>query len=457
MGSKKATSWRKQFGPNEAMQRVRPTESFEYIPNPHKGTTTYQRFNGEAPEPIDGAWNDAGPLPRPPYSGTIHNVGYPDTTVVYLRWLWKNFEPKRGQRNWALLDKFLKTAEKRGQTVQFRFNTYDVGFEDWWYWSTGATKADNGEPNINDPIWYECYGDLIREFGQRYDGHPLLDTVDTVYGGMWGEGGGNATRDTIEKFIDLYMDAFKKTHLVVMEGLDALAYAAKKKLGWRADCFGDLRNSGAKGVVPDHLMWNHQMEHYPFMLAKSGSQDCWKHGPVTMETCWHVGEWWKRGWDVDFIISQGLKYHMTYFMPKSCAIPEEWMDKIVDFNKRMGYRFVPRQMMMPLDVRCGQNIQVQAWIDNVGCAPIYKPYRFALRISQGKRSEILPLKADIRTWMPEFNFVNETLLFPAWPQSGEVKAAIGLIDAKDQPRVRFAIKEVDAEGWHPVTNMQVVP
>ena len=58
--------------------------------------------------------------------------------------------------------------------------------------------------------------------------------------------------------------------------------------------------------------------------------------------------------------------------------------------------------------------------------------------------------------MPDFSFMNETLQFPTWPRSGEVKAGIGLIDEKGQPRVRFAIKEVDAEGWHPVTSMRVV-
>lgn len=451
-----ADSWRRQFSADQTIQRVRPTESFDYILNPHKGTTTYQRFNGEAPEPLDGHWNDAGPLPRPPYSGTNRNVNYTDTTVVYLRWLWKTFEPARGKRNWALLDEYIKTAGERGQTVQFRFNTYDIGFEDWWYWDTGATKAENGEPNINDPRWYECYSDLIREFGSRYDGHPLLDTVDVVYGGMWGEGGGNATRETIEKFIDLYMSAFRKTHLMVMEGDEALAYAAKHKLGWRADCFGDLRRATAPGKIPDHLCWNHMFDRYPFMLAAAGCQDCWKHGPVTMETCWHVGHWWKNGWDLDYIIDQGLKYHMTYFMPKSNAFPEEWMDKLVRFNMKMGYRFVPRQIYLPLDIKKGHNIQLKAWIDNVGCAPIYRQYRFALRLSQGNRSEILPCRVDIRTWMPDFNFFTENLQIPAWVQPGEVKVDMGLIDVHDKPRVRFAIREVAADGWHPITSMHCV-
>lgn len=456
MSMQDATNWREQFGPGESVQRIRPRESFDYILNPHKGTTTYQRFNGEAPEPIDGHWCDAGPLPRPPYSGTTKNVGYTDTTVVYLRWLWKTFEPERGKRNWAILDEYLKTAGERGQTVQFRLNTYDIGFQDWWYWDTGGKTAPGGdEPDINDPNWFECLGETIRELGQRYDGHPLLDTVDAVYGGMWGEGGGNANEETTAAFIDLYTEAFKKTHVMVMEGEYSMACAAKKKLGWRADCFGDQRRATAPGIVPDDLCWNHMMDRYPFIVAESGCQDNWRHGPVTMESCWTVGYWQKKGWDLDWIIDQGMKYHMTYFMPKSCAFPDEWMDKLVDFNKKMGYRFVPRQMMMPLDVQRGQAIEVKAWIDNLGCAPIYKPYKFALQIRQGKRSEVVPFEFDIRTWMPGYTCFTEQVRMPDWMEDGDVQVDIGLVDEQGTPRVRFAVMDVAEDGWYPATQMRV--
>jgi len=444
-----------QFAPAEQRQRVRPTEAKGYVRNPHKGITTYQRFNGEASEPMLGHWCDAGPFTRPPWSGTLDNPGYTDTTVAYLRWEWKKFEPVQGQRDWALLDEYLRTAQQRGQTVQFRFNTYDEGFHDWWYWGTGAGKAPNGEPDINDPRWFRHFGDLIREFGERYDGHPLLDTVDVVYGGMWGENGGNATRETQERFIDLYQDAFRTTPLMVMEGDEALAYAATRKLGWRADCFGDLRSGGHPGRVPDHLVWNHQMDRYPFMLFKSGCQDNWRHSPVTFETCWHVGKWFEQGWDLEFLCEQMLQYHTTYFMPKSNAFPEEWIPRLTRLNDRLGYRYVPRQLMLPLRASAGDNLSIDAWIDNVGCAPIYRPYTLVLRFSQEGRSENVPFRADPRTWLPGMNGVRECLRLPRWLRPGIARVDIGMVDAAGTPRVRFAIDEVDAEGWHPLTGIMV--
>ena len=44
---RKRSTWRKGFSANQTIQRVRPRESKECILNPHKGTATFQRFNGD--------------------------------------------------------------------------------------------------------------------------------------------------------------------------------------------------------------------------------------------------------------------------------------------------------------------------------------------------------------------------------------------------------------------------
>ena len=242
---------------------------------------------------------------------------------------------------------------------------------------------------------------------------------------------------------------------MVMEGDDALEYAAKKKLGWRADCFGDLRAGLAPGVIPDQLCFNHSYDRYPYMLFKTGSQDNWKYGPITMETCHHVGHWYKQGYDLDFIIDQGYKFHTTYFMPKSCAFPDSWMGKLVDFNKKLGYRFVPRQLWLPLSVKKGGSFKINTWMDNCGCAPIYFDYSFALRVTQGKKQEILRFKADIKSWMPGYTCFEETLKLPAWVKQGNVDFDIALINSKDEPKVRFAVKEIMKDGWHPAHGITV--
>src|SRR5437868_2007412 len=76
------------YGPDEVVQRVRPAEDTGYVANPHRGTATFQRFNGDALNP-GLIWNDdQGPTEFPVFSGNLRNERYPDTTLSYCRWTW---------------------------------------------------------------------------------------------------------------------------------------------------------------------------------------------------------------------------------------------------------------------------------------------------------------------------------------------------------------------------------
>jgi hypothetical protein len=44
--------------------------------------------------------------------------------------------------------------------------------------------------NPEDVRYAEHFGDMIRELGIRYDGHPALESVDLSIVGAWGEGAG---------------------------------------------------------------------------------------------------------------------------------------------------------------------------------------------------------------------------------------------------------------------------
>jgi len=68
--------WRDAYGRDEVVQRVRPKESSGYIHNPHRGTATFQRFQGEAVCPTL-AWSDRdGPTEFPPAGKIRDNVKY---------------------------------------------------------------------------------------------------------------------------------------------------------------------------------------------------------------------------------------------------------------------------------------------------------------------------------------------------------------------------------------------
>jgi hypothetical protein len=458
--------WRSVFGPGEWLQRVRPEHTDGELLNPHRGTTTFQRFNGDPLYP-GMEWNDReGPIEfPPPKNKDLSNDRHPRTTISYCRWLWSVLEPERGKFRWDLIDRALETAHARGQTLQVRTQPFIGSDVPAWYWATGARHDESlyrsqgrRAPDHNDPLYLRHWGDHIRAFGERYDGHPFLESFDIAYGGSCGETGGNCTPGTAERLTDAYLEAFRKTQLVTMLGTDGCKHAARsdRPIGWRADCYGDCHREG-QGVVPDGLNWNHMFDAYPKEVEECGVKDAWKTAPVTLETCWTVPHWFKQGWDIGRIFEHGYKYHMSVFMPKSVYIPEEIGAAFAAFNNRIGYRFHLYQMILPLEAHPYQAIDVQVTIDNRGVAPIYRPYHFALRLSLGDRHFVLPMREDIRRWLPDFTYFRELLTMPPEIPPGEARVSCAIVNDANEPVVRLAIKAVDADGWHPLTSLDVLP
>ena len=477
--------WRDAYGPAEKIQRIRPVESDAWLPNPHRGTTTFQRFQGD---PLFAAWNWSdthGPLEFPSVPVVADNAKYiPRTTLSYCRWPWAWLEPCQGKYRWGLVDAALRTARERGQTLQLRFQPYttrvdydktpctakrhppqrSVNVPDW-YWDTGARWVRKGtyapnEPDCNDPLYLKHFGSFIRAFAKRYDGHPDLESVDVAYAGFWGESGGNTTPDSAAKLADIYLRQFKKTQLVTMLGTPGCKHAQQRtaattrRIGWRADCFGDLRKADVP-EVPFGMGWNHTFE-YPRLIEKCGLRDVWQQAPVTMETCWNVPGWFYQGYDLDVIIREGYRYHTSVFMPKSAFFPAFWREKLEEFDRRIGYRFVLRQALLPLSVRRGERFALEFFIDNVGCAPIYRPYRLALRFRQGRRSVVVPFKQDIRGWLPGHRWFEEKIVLPCGIKPGEAKVDMAIVGDNGCPRVWFAIDGEQVDGWHALTSIDVV-
>jgi hypothetical protein len=498
------TRWRDAFGPKEVVQRVRPTVSDKYIPNPHRGTTTFQRFQGDETYPSYFTSDTHGPVEFHSVDKVKDNVKYiPRTTLTYCRWPWAWLEPHKGKFNWKLIDSTLRVARERGQTAQLRFQPYTIrvdypenkrgasvtpGHNDPgrnvyaikskrhppersvnvpdWYWDTGAKWVEKGvyapnEPDSNDPKYLKHFGDFIRAFAARYDGHPDLECIDMSYAGFWGESGGNSTPATAEKLVDIYLRSFKKTQLLSMLGTPGCLHAAavtkgtNHHIGWRADCFGDLRRVITPDV-PIHLCWNHTFDAYPKEIERCGVKDAWKTAPVTMETCGNVATYFMDNHNLDLIIEEGYNYHMSVFMPKNVFFSESMMDKLVEFDKKIGYRFVLRQLLLPIEAKAGSPIALQFFVVNVGCAPIYRPYPLAIRFRQGKASHVVRLKQDIRTWLPGHNWFEEKVTVPQTLARGEAKVDLAIVDDKDSPRVWFAMKELNSDGWHPLTSIDVL-
>lgn len=435
-------------------KRYRPTESREFLLNPHKGCATFQRFNGD-PLFAGKRWSESGPTEFPPAEREVAEHYLP-CTVAYCRWFWDLLQPEPNRFDWTPVEMALKTAHERGQTLQVRLMPHGSHGQPQlpeWYQEryptvSGAKKSRSYIAAVYDgPEFIDQWGNVILEFGERFDDHPALESVDMSYIGPWGEGAGDCSEEAIDRITGIYKKAHPGTPLVAMISGYKMKSGIRAGAGWRCDCFGDLKI----WFDPDsseQYQWNHMYDCYPREVCECEAQDVWRTAPVVFETCSVPMTWYENDYDIDFIFQQGLKYHGSVFMPKSTALPEAWMPVLRDFCNDIGYRFVIRQFQSNSRVKRGSSLEYGCWIENVGVAPIYHPYTFALRLTQGNRSHIFESAANILEWLPGDVFVHEMVSIPDCFEPGEVMLHAGLIDpATGLPRVRFAVEESDEDGW----------
>lgn len=431
---------------------VRFQETDEVLVNPGIGFMTFQRFNGDELNP-GLKWTEGYPIVYQEFKGTLENKNHPMTSIAYFRVYWKFVEPEQGRYNWEMLDKALLTARQREQTLMLRIAPYGTGPDndapDWYRAmlgdETGKLPEKKWRTNPEDPRYVLHFGNMIRALGRRYDGHPDLESVDLAIVGAWGEGAGSAllTEKTRQALVDAYLEAFRKTPLVMLltdEKTNKYGIS-QRAVGWRVDCLGDMG-----GFSPT---WNHMFDYYPQAIINFGMRDAWKRAPVTLEVCWVMQHWKNQKWDIDYIIDQSLKWHISSFNGKSSAVPDEWWPQVNRWLKRMGYRFVLRKFTYPADVRPNGKLEFTSWWENKGVAPCYRRFPLALRLKSAQRTEVLETDADIREWLPGDVVYDRAVFLPADMPPGEYELSVGLLDPHTRrPKVKLAIEGRDAEGWH---------
>lgn len=453
---------------------IRPEASDEVLINPGIGFQTFQRFNGD--ELNEGlGWTEGFPIQYQEFSGKLENKDHPMTTIAYFRVYWRYLEPEMGRFNWEMIDRALKTAHERGQTLSLRIAPYGSGKEPddptdvpSWYRAMVGNKNEwlpDGQQgwrvDAEDPRYAGYFGRMITELGRRYDGHPDLEYVDLSIIGFWGEGRGSdiITQNTREALVRAYTDNFKKTPLIMLltDAKTNKYGLSRANVGWRVDCIGDIgfpvKDKGNPG-------WAHHYNYYPQGIINFGMEVAWKKAPVSLEIC-HVLKQWKeeRGFtedDVNYVIDETLKWHISSFNAKSSAVPEEWKPLIDRWLKRMGYRFVLRSFSYPEFVSPNGKLAFQSWWDNRGVAPIYKKFLLAVRLTNDKRTEIMISDADITSWLPGDNLYDDAVFIPPDMPPGIYQLQIGIVDRQShEPGVNLAIGGRTPEGWYRLGKIEI--
>jgi hypothetical protein len=464
--------------------KVRPKETNEVLNNPGIGFTTFQRFNGDS---LNGGifWTEGFPIEYQEFDGDLTNPNHPNTTIAYFRVDWAFVETAPGVYNWEMIDKALRTAAERGQTLMLRIAPYEEGEKDvpGWYRKMvgeGKYKSEKWRIDPEDPRYLQYFGGMIQALGQRYDGHPDLECVDVSIVGFWGEGDGThlLSDRTRIALINCYLDNFKKTHMlfqpingdapdpaVDVKGTRIFASWPDGKtndtgndiryLGYRIDCLGDMTTE----LWPEKK-WCHMTDIYPKDIVKSGMSEVWKKAPVSMEICWTFLYWLQElKYDeetVNYIFGEALKWHISSFNAKSSAVPEVWSPLVDKWLNKMGYRFVLRKIEYPAVVKPQGQLSVSTIWENVGVAPIYKDYKFAVRLKNEGKTLVLPTSALLQTWLPGDIVHEENLFIPVDFPEGIYDLEIGIVSPVSfEPRVKLAIEGRAADGWYPMGKITV--
>jgi hypothetical protein len=449
--------------PAEAQRNVvvvRPKEISEVLVNPGMGITTFQRFNGQQPNP-PLQWSEVGPVSKLPAASG--KPDFPEASVAYCRWYWNVLEPELGRFDWHIVDLAIAEARAHGQKLAIRLMPYSN--EDplpEWYRKSGAKRANQDpdkdgkiwQPDFSDPLFLKYWGQLVAEAGARYDGNPYLDTVDISSVGYWGEGWSPymPAFSYQKALIDIWLEAFKHTLLLMnFDEPQALAYGTQQGAGWRLDCWGDMRVVSNDPYFPAEML-----EIYPQQIVRTGIQNVWQRSPVSLETCYTVPGWKERGYDLDYILEQGLRWHVSTANIKSAPIPPEWKAKFDDFQRRMGYRFILRRLEYTKVVKPATMMPVHMWWLNAGVAPVYCEYDLAMEFRSSKSSATIRLPVDVRKWLPGDAVFDGTVYLPENLDDGSYDVRIAMLDPRTgKPAIRFAIEGRQEDGWYSAGSLTV--
>ncbi len=432
---------------------VRPKEIDDFLLNPDMGIQTFQRFRQQPLYPTM-RWSEVGPeTPQPDASG---KVDFPESTMSYIRWFWAQLEPEQGKYRWDIMDTALDEARKHGQTLMFRMMPYDQSHPlPEWYRNSGARRANKDtdpdgkvwSPDADDPLYAKHWTALVRKAGERYDGHPYLDSVDVSTVGYWGEGWGPYLPSlAVQKaLIDVHFEAFRRTPLLMnFDEPTALAYGVGKGAGWRLDCWGDLGGRG-KGMM-------HMLDMYPQQVVRTGIQDAWQRSPVSLETCGTAMSWKQWGYkdkDIDYILAQAVRWHATSINLKSVGIPPEWREKFSQFEKQIGYRFVLRKLTYPKTAKTGRMMPVSMWWLNAGAAPVYREYTLAVELKSAAASAVARVPVDLRKWLPGDAVYDGRLYVEDKLPPGPYKVRVAILSLlTGKPAIRLAIEGMQPDGWY---------
>ena len=144
---------------------------------------------------------------------------------------------------------------------------------------------------------------------------------------------------------------------------------------------------------------------------------------------------------------------------KSKPVPAAWRPRFNEFLKRIGYRFVLRELTHSAESHPGGPLVLQSRWENKGVAPIYHawPLAYRLRSSSDQIVAQWTSPADLKQWLPgPSHRVEDTMVVPETVPAGSYVLDVAILseDARSA-HVELAIEGKRADRWYALSRVTI--
>ncbi len=144
---------------------------------------------------------------------------------------------------------------------------------------------------------------------------------------------------------------------------------------------------------------------------------------------------------------------------KSKPVPAAWRPRFNEFLKKIGYRFVLRELTHPAASSAGESFVIRSRWDNVGVAPVYHAWPLAYRLRSGSDEVAAQWTSstDLKQWLPgPLHRVEDRVVVPATVPAGTYMLDVGILseDARSAV-VDLAIEGKRTDRWYSVSRVEI--
>ena len=153
---------------------------------------------------------------------------------------------------------------------------------------------------------------------------------------------------------------------------------------------------------------------YPQQVVRAGIQDAWQRRPVSLETCGTPGDWRDKGWDLDAILAQALRWHVSSLNVKSSPIPPNG-EPVRRLPEEHGISLRPPPSRVSEVGEGGRNDAHAHVVAQRRRRAYLSRIRACPRAASATGSTLIRVPAKLKEWLPGDAVVDRSLYFRrAW-------------------------------------------